>query len=181
MKNLKTNKTALLCLTAVSSFSLLFHCPVYAFENPIDTSHKNYFNSRRENPWDKNSDVSWWAQPILDQGSTMFCWSFSGASAAADQLNRSLRDAGKLTQSSMVRFDPFYNGWLKTFPSRDTAWESKIFTKPDVVFDNPFETAINQLGSELPFFVSTLQWGLKKWRASISNLRLSKLQIVLRL
>ena len=81
----------------------------------------------------------------------------------------------------MVRFDPFYNGWLKTFPSRDTAWESKIFTKPDVVFDNPFETAINQLGSELPFFVSTLQWGLKKWRASISNLRLSKLQIVLRL
>lgn len=162
MKNLKTNKTALLCLTAVSSFSLLFHCPVYAFDNPIDTSHKNYFNSRRENPWDKNSDVSWWAQPILDQGSTMFCWSFSGASAAADQLNRSLRDAGKLTQSSMVRFDPFYNGWLKTFPSRDTAWESKIFTKPDVVFDNPFETAINQLGSELPFFVSTLQWGLKK-------------------
>lgn len=162
MKNLKTNKTALLCLTAVSSFSLLFHCPVYAFDNPIDTSHKNYFNSRRENPWDKNSDVSWWAQPILDQGSTMFCWSFSGASAAADQLNRSLRDAGKLTQSSMVRFDPFYNGWLKTFPSRDTAWESKILTKPDVVFDNPFETAINQLGSELPFFVSTLQWGLKK-------------------
>lgn len=92
----------------------------------------------------------------------MFCWSFSGASAAADQLNRSLRDAGKLTQSSMVRFDPFYNGWLKTFPNLDTAWESKIFTKPDVVFDNPFETAINQLGSELPFFVSTLQWGLKK-------------------
>jgi len=92
----------------------------------------------------------------------MFCWSFSGASAAADQLNRSLRDAGKLTQSSMVRFDPFYNGWLKTFPSRDTAWESKIFTKPDIIFDNPFETAINQLGSELPFFVSTLQWGLKK-------------------
>lgn len=159
MKNLKTNKTALLCLTAVSSFSLLFfHCPVYAFDNPIDTSHKAYFNSRRENPWDKNSDVSWWAQPILDQGSSMFCWSFSGASAAADQLNRSLRDAGKLTQSSMVRFDPFYNGWLKTFPSRDTAWEAKIFTKPDVVFDNPFETAINQLGSELPFFVSTLQW-----------------------
>lgn len=162
MKNLKTNKTALLCLTAVSSFSLLFHCPAYAFDNPIDTSHKTYFNSRRENPWDKNSDVSWWAQPILDQGSTMFCWSFSGASAAADQLNRSLRDAGKLTQSSMVRFDPFYNGWLKTFPSRDTAWESKIFTKPDIIFDNPFETAINQLGSELPFFVSTLQWGLKK-------------------
>ena len=92
----------------------------------------------------------------------MFCWSFSGASAAAEQLNRSLRDAGKLTQSSMVRFDPFYNGWLKTFPSLDTAWESKIFTKPDIVFDNPFETAINQLGSELPFFVSTLQWGLKK-------------------
>ena len=162
MKNLKTNKTALLCLTAVSSFSLLFHSPVYAFDNPIDTSHKTYFNSRRENPWDKNSDVSWWAQPILDQGSSMFCWSFSGASAAADQLNRSLRDAGKLNESSMVRFDPFYNGWLKTFPSRDTAWESKIFTKPDVVFDNPFETAINQLGSELPFFVSTLQWGLKK-------------------
>lgn len=162
MKNLKTNKTALLCLTAVSFFSLPFICPVYAFDNPIDTSHKTYFNSRRENPWDKNSDVSWWAQPILDQGSTMFCWSFSGASAAADQLNRSLRDAGKLTQSSMVRFDPFYNGWLKTFPSRDTAWESKIFTKPDVVFDNPFETATNQLGSELPFFVSTLQWGLKK-------------------
>lgn len=162
MKNLKTNKTALLCLTAVSFFSLPFICPVYAFDNPIDTSHKTYFNSRRENPWDKNSDVSWWAQPILDQGSTMFCWSFSGASAAADQLNRSLRDAGKLTQSSMVRFDPFYNGWLKTFPSRDTAWEAKIFTKPDVVFDNPFETAINQLGSELPFFVSTLQWGLKK-------------------
>ena len=162
MKNLKTNKTALLCLTAVSFFSLPFICPVYAFDNPIDTSHKTYFNSRRENPWDKNSDVSWWAQPILDQGSTMFCWSFSGASAAADQLNRSLRDAGKLTQSSMVRFDPFYNGWLKTFPSRDTAWESKIFTKPDIIFDNPFETAINQLGSELPFFVSTLQWGLKK-------------------
>lgn len=162
MKNLKTNKTALLCLTAVSFFSLPFICPVYAFDNPIDTSHKTYFNSRRENPWDKNSDVSWWAQPILDQGSTMFCWSFSGASAAADQLNRSLRDAGKLTQSSMVRFDPFYNGWLKTFPNLDTAWESKIFTKPDVVFDNPFETAINQLGSELPFFVSTLQWGLKK-------------------
>lgn len=162
MKNLKTNKTALLCLTAVSFFSLPFICPVYAFDNPIDTSHKTYFNSRREKPWDKNSDVSWWAQPILDQGSTMFCWSFSGASAAADQLNRSLRDAGKLTQSSMVRFDPFYNGWLKTFPSRDTAWESKIFTKPDIIFDNPFETAINQLGSELPFFVSTLQWGLKK-------------------
>lgn len=162
MKNLKTIKTALLCLTAVSFFSLPFICPVYAFDNPIDTSHKTYFNSRRENPWDKNSDVSWWAQPILDQGSTMFCWSFSGASAAADQLNRSLRDAGKLTQSSMVRFDPFYNGWLKTFPSRDTAWESKIFTKPDIIFDNPFETAINQLGSELPFFVSTLQWGLKK-------------------
>ena len=162
MKNLKTNKTALLCLTAVSFFSLPFICPVYAFDNPIDTSHKTYFNSRRENPWDKNSDVSWWAQPILDQGSTMFCWSFSGASAAADQLNRSLRDAGKLTQSSMVRFDPFYNGWLKTFPNLDTAWESKIFTKPDVVFDNPFETDINQLGSELPFFVSTLQWGLKK-------------------
>lgn len=162
MKNLKTNKTALLCLTAVSFFSLPFICPVYAFDNPIDTSHKTYFNSRRENPWDKNSDVSWWAQPILDQGSTMFCWSFSGASSAADQLNRSLRDAGKLTQSSMVRFDPFYNGWLKTFPSRDTAWESKIFTKPDIIFDNPFETAINQLGSELPFFVSTLQWGLKK-------------------
>lgn len=162
MKNLKTNKTALLCLTAVSFFSLPFICPVYAFDNPIDTSHKTYFNSRRENPWDKNSDVSWWAQPILDQGSTMFCWSFSGASAAADQLNRSLRDAGKLTQSSRVRFDPFYNGWLKTFPSRDTAWESKIFTKPDIIFDNPFETAINQLGSELPFFVSTLQWGLKK-------------------
>ena len=162
MKNLKTNKTTLLCLTAVSFFSLPFICPVYAFDNPIDTSHKAYFNSRREDPWDKKSDVSWWAQPILDQGSSMFCWSFSGASAAADQLNRSLRDAGKLTQSSMVRFDPFYNGWLKTFPSRDTAWESKIFTKPDVVFDNPFETAINQLGSELPFFVSTLQWGLKK-------------------
>lgn len=162
MKNLKTNKTALLCLTAVSFFSLPYICPVYAFDNPIDTSHKTYFNSRRENPWNKNSDVSWWAQPILDQGSTMFCWSFSGASAAAEQLNRSLRDAGKLTQSSMVRFDPFYNGWLKTFPSLDTAWESKIFTKPDIVFDNPFETAINQLGSELPFFVSTLQWGLKK-------------------
>lgn len=162
MKNLKTNKTALLCLAAVSFFSLPFICPVYAFNNPIDTSHKTYFNSRRENPWDKNSDVSWWAQPILDQGSTMFCWSFSGASAVADQLNRSLRDAGKLNESSMVRFDPFYNGWLKTFPSRDTAWESKIFTKPDIIFDNPFETAINQLGSELPFFVSTLQWGLKK-------------------
>ena len=150
--------------------SILILCSVSAHENLSAANLKNYFNSRRENPWDTNSDVSWWAQPILDQNSTLFCWSFSSASAAAHQLNRLLNEAGKLNQSSVVRFDPFYNGWLQTHPSMDVDWGSNTFIKPDIVFDNPFDTAVNQLGGEFSFFISTLRWGLKKMEGDDVNL-----------
>lgn len=170
MINLRTKKKYFFLSVAAALSSILILSSASANENLSGANLKNYFNSRRENPRDTNSDVSWWAQPILDQNPTMFCWSFSSASAAAHQLNRLLNEAGKLNQSSVVYFDPFYNGWLQTHPSLDGDWGSNTFIKPDIVFDHPYDTAVNQLGNEFSFFISTLRWGLKKMDGDDVNL-----------